>query len=94
MEKPEQKTQSEAKVQSKSPTLDELIAIREELENLQNQGLDTIWKQIKILNEQNAELLIELRLLKMNLVGKIANGVILGTIGLAIFYAILMILFN
>lgn len=87
MEKPEQKTKSQA--QTNSPTLEELIAIREELENLQNQGLDAIWKQIKKLNEQNAELLNEVKLLRQNLITKIAYGVAIGTIALGLLIAIL-----
>jgi hypothetical protein len=86
MEKPEQKIQSQS--QTSSPTLEELIAIREELENLQNQGLDAIWKQIKNLNEQNAELLNEVKLLRQSLITKITYGVAIGTIALGIFLAL------
>lgn len=88
MEKPEQKTKSQA--QTKSPTLDELIAIRQELENLQNQGLDTIWKEIKNFNQQNAELLNELKLLRKTLADQIVNGFIRGTILMGILSGLLL----
>jgi hypothetical protein len=66
------------------PTLKKIIAIRKELEHLQNRSLANVWEQIKDLNEQNAVLLKEVSLLRKNLADRVAKGFIIGSIVLCI----------
>jgi predicted nucleic acid-binding Zn-ribbon protein len=70
-------------------TLKEIIAIRKELEHLQNRGLANIWEQIKDLNEQNVALLKEVSLLRKNLVEQVAKGFIVASIVLSLIVGLL-----
>lgn len=65
-------------------TLNELVAIRQELEHLQDRGLANVWEQIKDLNEQNAALLKEVSLLRKTISDQVAKGFIIGSIVLSI----------
>lgn len=74
-------------------TLEEIIAIRRELEHLQDRSLVNIWEQIKDLNKQNAALLKEISLLRKNLAYQIAFSLIIVTpmMSLFTFYIILFV---
>lgn len=65
-------------------THQEVVAIRRELQHIQNKNLKNVWEQIKELNEQNALLIKEVTLLRKNMGDQVAKGVIVGSIFLAI----------
>lgn len=70
-------------------THQEVVAIRQELQHIQNTNLKNVWEQIKELNEQNALLLQEVTLLRKSMSDQVAKGVVIGSIFLAIVMGVL-----